>query len=97
MPLEKRSGAFRVRSQTLNRSFTLHEAMDGALPRLVELAEAESGWIFFYDVEASIATLAADIGLPAALQVAGKRRMSGECRCIQMLREGASHRSREPR
>ena len=25
--------------------------MDGALPRLVELAEAESGWIFFYDSE----------------------------------------------
>ncbi len=32
-------------------------------------------------------TLAADVNLPPALAVAGKRRMAGECRCIQLLRE----------
>ena len=88
MPLESRSGVFRVFSQALNRSFTLREALDGALPRLVELAEAESGWIFFYDAAAGTTTLAADVNLPPALAVAGKHRMNGDCRCIQMLREG---------
>jgi signal transduction histidine kinase len=88
MPLDSRSGVFRVFSQALNRSFTLREALDGALPRLVELAEAESGWIFFYDAAAGTTTLAADVNLPPALAVAGKRRMNGDCRCIEMLREG---------
>jgi two-component system, NarL family, sensor kinase len=86
--LENRSGIFRVLSQALNRSLTLREALDGAVPRIVELAGADAGWIFFHDAESGTTTLAADVNLPPALQVAGKRRMAGECRCIQMLREG---------
>jgi signal transduction histidine kinase len=88
MPLESRTGIFRAFSQILNRSFTLREALDGALPRIVELAEAEAGWIFFHDAESDTFSLAADVNLPPALAVAGKRRMAGECRCMQLLREG---------
>jgi signal transduction histidine kinase len=78
----------RAFSQVLNRSFTLREALDGALPRIVELAEAEAGWIFFHDPVSDTFSLASDVNLPPALAVAGKRRMAGECRCMQMLREG---------
>jgi signal transduction histidine kinase len=88
MPLERRTGVFRAFAQVLNRSFTLREALDGALPRIVELAEAEAGWIFFHDVESDTFSLAADVNLPPALAATGRRRMAGECRCMQMLREG---------
>ncbi|HYM70845.1 MAG TPA: GAF domain-containing protein, partial [bacterium] len=88
MPLDSRTGIFRAFSQILNRSFTLREALDGALPRIVELAEAEAGWIFFHEPESDTFSLAADVNLPPALAVSGKRRMAGECRCMQMLREG---------
>ncbi len=47
MPLDGRSGVFRILSQVLNRSFTLREALDGALPRIVELADAEPGGFSF--------------------------------------------------
>jgi hypothetical protein len=77
---------FRVFSQVLNRSLTLREALDGALPRIVELAEAQAGWIFFRDAESGTTMLTADVNLPPALRVAGKWRMAGECRCIEMLR-----------
>src|SRR5215471_15943835 len=88
MPFDTKTEIFRNLSQALNRSFTLREALDGTLPRIVELAEAEAGWIFLYNAESGTATLAADVNLPPALVVAGKRRMAGECRCLQMLREG---------
>jgi signal transduction histidine kinase len=88
MPLDSKSGVFRTLSQVLNRSFTLREALDGALPRIVELSEAEAGWIFLYDAESGNFQLAADVNLPSSLRVAGKRRMSGDCRCIQRLRDG---------
>jgi signal transduction histidine kinase len=88
MPLDSKSGVFRTLSQVLNRSFTLREALDGALPRIVDLSGAEAGWIFLYDAEAGSFQLAADVNLPPSLRVAGKRRMSGDCRCIQRLRDG---------
>ena len=88
MPIDAKSGVFRTLSQVLNRSFTLREALDGALPRIVDLSEAEAGWIFLYDAESGGFQLAADVNLPASLRVAGKRRMSGDCRCIQRLRDG---------
>jgi len=88
MPLEHKSGVFRSLSQALNRSFTLREALDGALPRIVEIADAEAGWIFLRNPDTESFTLAADVNLPPALVVAGKRRMAGECRCIEMLRDG---------
>ena len=88
MPFETKTEAFRSLSQALNRSFTLREALDAALPQIIELAEAEAGWIFLYNPESGTASLAADVNLPSSLVVAGKRRMAGECRCLQMLREG---------
>ncbi|HXX37155.1 MAG TPA: GAF domain-containing sensor histidine kinase [bacterium] len=88
MRLAGRTEIFRVLAQVLNRSFTLREALDAALPRIVELAEAEAGWIFLRDTETGNLSLAADVNLPAPLVVMGKRRMTGDCRCIQMLRDG---------
>ncbi len=88
MPLGNKTGVFRSLSHVLNRSFTLREALDGALPRIVELAEADAGWIFLRNAETEAFTLAADVNLPPSLLVAGRRRMAGECRCIQMLRDG---------
>jgi signal transduction histidine kinase len=79
---------FRGIAEVLNRSFTLREALDGALHRIVQLMEVEAGWIFLHDPETGQFRLAADVNLPAALAVAGKRRMSGDCRCIAMLRDG---------
>ena len=87
MLLDKKTGVFRSFSQVLNRSYTLREALDSALPRIVELAEAEAGWIFFYDADSGNVSLAADVNLPPSLLVAGKRRMAGDCRCIQRLRD----------
>ena len=75
-------------AQVLNRSYTLREALDGALRWIVELLDVEAGWIFLRDPESGEFHLAADVLLPAALAVAGKRRMGGECRCLQMLRDG---------
>jgi signal transduction histidine kinase len=79
---------FRSIAEVLNRSFTLREALDGALHRIIELMDVQAGWIFLYDAESTTFRLAADVNLPAALAVAGKRRMAGDCRCNAKLREG---------
>ncbi len=79
---------FRGISAVLNRSFTLREALDGALHRIVELMDVQAGWIFLYEEETREFRLAADVNLPGPLAAAGKRRMSGDCRCNQLLREG---------
>jgi len=79
---------FRILAQSLNRAATLREALDGALPRIVELAGAEAGWIFLRDGETDDFLLAADVNLPVPLLMGGKHRMTGECRCLQMLQDG---------
>lgn len=79
---------FRGISEVLNRSFTLREALDGALHRIVELMDVQAGWIFLYDQNVREFRLASDVNLPGPLAVAGKRRMTGDCRCNQLLREG---------
>ena len=79
---------FRSIAEVLNRSFTLREALDGALHRIIELMDVQAGWIFLYEAESATFRLAADVNLPAALAVAGKRRMAGDCRCNEKLREG---------
>lgn len=84
----RQMGIFRSIAEILNRSFTLREALDGALHRVVDLLDVRAGWIFLYEAETSTFRLAADVNLPGALAVAGKRRMSGDCRCNQMLRDG---------
>jgi signal transduction histidine kinase len=75
-------------AQVLNRSFTLREALDGALRQLVDLMDVRSAWIFLVDPETGQFRLAADVNLSPALAAAGKRRMTGECRCITMMRDG---------
>lgn len=79
---------FRGIAEVLNRSFTLREALDGALHRIAELMGVEAGWIFLQGPEPGEFRLAADVNLPAALALSGKRRMTGDCRCISLLREG---------
>lgn len=79
---------FRGIAEVLNRSFTLREALDGALHRIVELLDVQAGWIFLYAQATREFRLAADVNLPGALAAAGKRRMTGDCRCNQLLREG---------
>ncbi|SRR5579871_231571 len=88
MVLAGKTEVFRILAQSLNRAATLREALDGALPRIVELAGAEAGWIFLRDGETNNFLLAADVNLPAPLVMGGKHRMTGECRCLEMLRDG---------
>lgn len=89
MQITRQLAIFRGIAEVLNRSFTLREALDGAVRRIADLMEVEASWIFLVDPESGQFRLAADVNLPAALAVAGKRRMSGDCRCITMLRDGA--------
>jgi signal transduction histidine kinase len=79
---------FRSIAETLNRSYTLREALDAALRRILELLDVEAGWIFLHGPNPGEFYLAADVNLPAPLAVAGKRRMTGDCRCLTQLREG---------
>lgn len=88
MQIARQMAIFRSIAEVLNRSFTLREALDGALHRIVDLMDIETGWIFLLEPDAGQFRLAADVNLPAALSVASKRRMAGDCRCITMLREG---------
>lgn len=55
---------------------------------IVDLMGVEAGWIFLLEPDTGQFRLAADVNLPAALAVASKRRMVGDCRCISRLREG---------
>jgi signal transduction histidine kinase len=84
----RRTAILRGIAEVLNRSFTLREALDGALHQLVELMDVRSAWIFLVDPESGQFRLAADVNLSPALAAAGKRRMTGECRCIAMMRDG---------
>ena len=84
----RRTAILRGIAQVLNRSFTLREALDGALRQLVDLMDVRSAWIFLADPESGQFRLAADVNLGPALAAAGKRRMTGECRCISMMRDG---------
>lgn len=88
MQLARQMTIFRSIAEVLNRSFTLREALDGALHRIIELMDVETGWIFLLDPDTNQFRLAADANLPAALLTASKRRMTGDCRCLTMLREG---------
>lgn len=88
MQLTRQTAIFRSISEVLNRSYTLREALDGALRRICDLLDVEAGWIFLHGPNPGEFHLAADANLPAPLAVAGKRRMAGDCRCIRMLREG---------
>jgi len=76
----------RTVAETLNRSLDTRGALSQALTQLVELMQLHSGWIFLRDGgEYHVAT---SEHLPVELAADGMAAMQGDCRCLQMLRDG---------
>lgn len=73
-------------AESLNRSLDVREALGRALRQLVALMRVSSGWIFLRD--ANEFRLAVSENLPRELASNQMERMRGDCRCLQMLREG---------
>ncbi|MDQ7849575.1 MAG: GAF domain-containing sensor histidine kinase [Armatimonadota bacterium] len=73
-------------AETLNRSTNIQEALQTSLQRIVELMNLRSGWVFIQ--EDGGYTLAAHRALPEPLAANDAAAMAGDCRCLQLLREG---------
>jgi serine phosphatase RsbU (regulator of sigma subunit) len=73
-------------AQTLNRALDLREALDAALPHIVELMGLRTGWIFLSD-EGGAFRLAARHDLPPAISYPGAA-WSGTCNCQDLCLEG---------
>jgi len=73
-------------AQTLNRALDLREALDAALPQIVDIMGLRTGWIFLRD-EASAFKLAARHELPPAITYPGPV-WSGDCDCQDLCNEG---------
>lgn len=73
-------------AETLNRSTDIREALQTSLQRVVELMNLRSGWVFIQEGDGY--TLAAQRALPEALAADDAAAMAGDCRCLQLLREG---------
>lgn len=73
-------------AQTLNRALDVREALDAALPHIVELMGLRTGWIFLRD-ESGAFRLAARHDLPPAITYPGPA-WSGECSCQELCLEG---------
>ncbi|MBI2201617.1 MAG: GAF domain-containing sensor histidine kinase [Armatimonadetes bacterium] len=73
-------------AESLNRSLDVREALGRALRQLVALMRVSSGWIFLRDADEF--QLAVSENLPRELASNQMERMRGDCRCLQMLREG---------
>jgi sigma-B regulation protein RsbU (phosphoserine phosphatase) len=73
-------------AQTLNRALDLREALDSALPHIVELMGLETGWIFLAD-ESGGFRLAARHNLPPAIEYPGQP-WQGECTCQDLCSRG---------
>jgi sigma-B regulation protein RsbU (phosphoserine phosphatase) len=69
-------------AQTLNRALDLREALDDALPHIVEIMGLRTGWIFLRD-EAGAFRLAARHDLPPAISYPGAA-WSGDCSCQEL-------------
>jgi len=76
----------RTVAETLNRSLDTREALSQALRQLVQMMHLHSGWIFLR--ENGEFRLAAAETLPHELEAGGMAAMQGDCRCLQMLRDG---------
>src|SRR4051794_40064052 len=72
-------------AQALNRALDLREALDAALPHIVELMGLRTGWIFMRD-EAAF-RLAARHDLPPAITYPGSA-WSGDCSCQDLCSAG---------
>ncbi|HEU5087792.1 MAG TPA: GAF domain-containing protein, partial [Roseiflexaceae bacterium] len=73
-------------AQTLNRALDLHEALDTALPHIVDLMGLQTGWIFLRDGEESF-RLAARHDLPPAIGYPGSAWIE-ECTCQELCLHG---------
>jgi sigma-B regulation protein RsbU (phosphoserine phosphatase) len=73
-------------AQTLNRALDLREALDAALPNIVELMGLRTGWIFLLD-DAGAFRLAARHDLPPAITYPGSA-WSGDCSCQELCLAG---------
>jgi GAF domain-containing protein len=73
-------------AQTLNRALDLREALDAALPQIVDIMGLRTGWIFLRD-EANAFKLAARHELPPAITYPGPA-WSGDCDCQDLCNEG---------
>ena len=73
-------------AQTLNRALDLHEALDTALPHIVDLMGLQTGWIFLRDGEESF-RLAARHDLPPAIGYPGSAWVE-ECTCQELCLHG---------
>src|SRR5215212_1909414 len=73
-------------AQTLNRALDLREALDAALPHIVEIMGLRTGWIFMRD-EAGSFRLAARHDLPPAISYPGPA-WSGDCSCQELCVNG---------
>ncbi len=73
-------------AQTLNQALDLREALDAALPKIVEIMGLRTGWIFLRD-DAGAFKLAARHDLPPAISYPGPPWL-GDCSCQNMCQEG---------
>jgi sigma-B regulation protein RsbU (phosphoserine phosphatase) len=73
-------------AQTLNRAVDLRDALETALPHIVELMELKTGWIFLRD-ESGGFRLAARHDLPPAISYPGPP-WNDECSCQELCQQG---------
>jgi GAF domain-containing protein len=73
-------------AQTLNRALDLREALDTALPHIVELMGLRTGWIFLKG-EGESYNLAARHNLPPAISYPGPA-WEDDCDCQEQCRSG---------
>ncbi len=73
-------------AQTLNRALDVREAIETALPHIVELMGLQTGWVFLRD-ETSAFRLAARHELPPAITYPGPA-WTDECSCQELCLQG---------
>ena len=80
--------------ETLNQAVEVHQALDFALTRLIELMGLETGWIFLCDPSAQNRwagkgyVLAAHHNLPEAMKPSRARAWKGGCECQNLCTKG---------
>jgi signal transduction histidine kinase len=79
-------GTMSAIAEALNRSLNTRDVLAQALRQILELIRTRRGWIFLREDE-EFAVAAAE-HLPVELAAKEMVAMRGDCRCLQMLREG---------
>ncbi len=79
-------GTMSAIAEALNRSLNTRDVLALALRQILALMRAHRGWIFLRD-NGEFAVAAAE-HLPVELAAEKMAAMRGDCRCLQMLREG---------